>query len=64
MRVRGENAVGRSGPSATMRTKTDGELTETSFFQGSTQIAKLFKLRAKLLCSEMIVVNKASLFLT
>ena len=26
VRVRGENAVGRSVPSATMRTKTDGEL--------------------------------------
>ena len=31
VRVRGENAVGRSVPSATMRTKTDGELTETSY---------------------------------
>ena len=28
VRVRGENAVGRSDPSATLRTKTDGELTE------------------------------------
>ena len=30
VRVRGENAVGRSVPSATLRTKTDGELIETS----------------------------------
>ena len=28
VRVRGENAVGRSVPSATMRAKTDGELIE------------------------------------
>ena len=28
VRVRGENAVGRSDSSATLRTKTDGELTE------------------------------------
>ena len=28
VRVRGENAVGRSVPSATMRTKTDGEWIE------------------------------------
>ena len=28
VRVRGENAVGRSVPSSTMRTKTDGELIE------------------------------------
>ena len=28
VRVRGENAVGRSVSSATMRTKTDGELIE------------------------------------
>ena len=34
VRVRGENAVGRSDPSATLRTKTDGELIKTSFFQG------------------------------
>ena len=34
VRVRGENAVGRSVPSATLRTKTDGELIKTSFFQG------------------------------
>ena len=34
VRVRGENAVGRSVPSATLQTKTDGELIETSFFQG------------------------------
>ena len=29
--VRGENAVGRSVPSATMRTRTDCELIETSY---------------------------------
>ena len=28
VRVRGENAVGRSDPSATLQTKTDGELIE------------------------------------
>ena len=52
VRVRGENAVGRSLPSATLQTKTDGELIETSFFlfQGPTQIAELFKLQKKLLC--------------
>ena len=31
VRVRGENAVGCSVPSVTMRTKTDGELIETSY---------------------------------
>ena len=50
VRVRGENAVGRSVPSATMRAKTDGELNEACFFQGPTQIAELFKLQEKLLC--------------
>ena len=50
VRVRGENAVGRSVPSATMRTKTDGELIETIFFQDPTQIAKLFKLQEKSFC--------------
>ena len=50
VRVRGENAVGRSVPSATKRTKTDGELIETIFVQGPTQMAKLFKLQEKLLC--------------
>ena len=50
VRVRGENTVGRSVPSVTMRAKTDGELMETSSFQGPTQIAKLFKLQEKLLC--------------
>ena len=51
VRVRGENAVGRSLPSATLQTKTNGELIETSiFFQGPTQIAELFKLQKKLLC--------------
>ena len=50
VRVRGENAVGRSVPSATLQTKTDGELIETSFFQGPTQIAEPFKLQEKLLC--------------
>ena len=50
VRVRGENAVGRSVPSATKRTKTDGELIETIFFQGPTQIAKLFKLQEKSFC--------------
>ena len=64
VRVRGENAVGRSVPSVTMRAKTDSELIETISFQGPTRIAKLFKLQEKLLCSDMIVVNKASLFLT
>ena len=50
VRVRGENAVGRSVPSVTLQTKTDGELIETSSFQGCTQITKLFKLQEKLLC--------------
>ena len=50
VRVRGENAVGRSVPSATLQTKTDGELIDTIFFQGPTQIAELFKLQEKLLC--------------
>ena len=50
VRVRGENAVGRSVPSATMRAKTDGELIETSFFLGPTQIAELFKLQEKSFC--------------
>ena len=61
VRVRGENAVGRSDPSATLQTKTDGELIErllpgvcavieTGLFQGPTQIAELFKLQKKLLC--------------
>jgi len=45
VRVRGENAVGRSVPSAALQTKTVGELIETSFFQGPTRIAKLFKLQ-------------------
>ena len=49
VRVRGENAVGRSVPSATLRTKTDGELIETSICR-PTQIAELFKLQEKLLC--------------
>ena len=35
VRIRGENAVGRSVPSATLQTKTDGELIETSFFSGT-----------------------------
>ena len=62
VRVRGENAVGRSDPSATLQTKTDGELIErllpgvcavieTGLLQGPTQIAELFKLQKKLLCS-------------
>ena len=50
VRVMGENAVGHSVPSATKRTKTDGELIETIFFQGPTQIAKLFKLQEKSFC--------------
>ena len=50
VRVRGENAMGRSVPSATMRAKTDGELIEACFFLGPTQIAELFKLHKKLLC--------------
>ena len=33
VRVRGENAVGRSVPSATMRTKTDRELIEKSYWE-------------------------------
>ena len=41
VRVRGENAVGHSGPSVTMRAKTDGELR-------GLQVAKLFKLQEKL----------------
>ena len=49
VRVRGENAVDCSVPSATMRAKTDGELIETSFLQGPTQIAELFQLQEKLL---------------
>ena len=36
VRVRGENAVGRSVPSATKRTKTDGELIEK--LEGTTEI--------------------------
>ena len=48
VRVRGENAVGHSVPSVTMRAKTDGELIETTSFLGPTQIAKLFKLEEKL----------------
>ena len=37
VRVRGENAVGRSVPSATMRAKTDGELIKKlEVFQGPT----------------------------
>ena len=33
VRVRGENAVGRSDPSVTMRIKTDGELIESICYQ-------------------------------
>ena len=36
VRVRGENAVGRSIPSVTMHTKTDGELIERICFQRPT----------------------------
>ena len=50
VRVRGGNAVGHSVPSATLQTKTDGELIEACFFQGPTQIAEPFKLHKKLLC--------------
>ena len=35
VRVRGENAVGRSVPSAAKRTKTDSELIEACFFPGA-----------------------------
>ena len=50
--VRGENAVGRSDPSATMRTKTDGELIERIYFHRPTfqGVIGLFKLQLKCLC--------------
>ena len=50
VRVRGENAVGRSVPSATVRTKTDGELIEGIYFQVPTfqGVIGLFKLQEKL----------------
>ena len=61
VRVRGENALGRSVPSAIKTAKTDGELIErllpgvcvlieTGLFLGPTQIAELFKVQEKLLC--------------
>ena len=66
VRVRGENAVGRSDPNATLRTKTDGELIETSiFFPGTYTDSKTLHATGEIVvCLEMIVVNKASLFLT
>ena len=50
VRVRGENAVGRSVPSTTMRTKTDGELIGRNYFQGPTfqGAIAMFNLREKL----------------
>ena len=65
VRVRGENAVGRSVPSATLQTKTDGELIVTSFFPGAYTDSKTLQATGEIVvCSEMIVVNRASLFLT
>ena len=75
VRVRGENAVGRSDPSATLRTKTDGELIERllpgvcvdwdRFFPGTyTDSRTLQATEAVVVSSEMIVVNEAFLFLT
>ena len=51
VRVRVENAVGRSVPSATVRTKTDGELIVRYYFQDLVTIQGvmgLFKLQEKL----------------
>ena len=49
VRVRGENAVGRSVPSATKRTKTDGELIEELLPGVYAVIVEYFKLQEKLL---------------
>ena len=65
VRVRGENAVGRSVPSATLQTKTDGKLIETSFFPGAYTDSRTLQATGEVVvCSEMIIVIKASLFLT
>ena len=49
VRVRGENVVGRSVSSATMRTKTDGELIEDYLLGPNIQgVMGLFKLQEKL----------------
>ena len=49
VRGRGENAVGRSVPSATKRTKTDGELIEKLLPGVYAVIVDYFKLQEKLL---------------
>ena len=49
VRVRGENAMGRSVPSVTKRTKTDGELIEKLLPGVHAVIVEYFKLQEKLL---------------
>ena len=65
VRVMGENAVGRSVPSRTWNVVTDSELIEKSFFPGAYTDSKTLQATGEIVvCSKMIVVNKASLFLT
>ena len=63
VRVRGENAVGRSVPSGILRTKTDGKLIETSFFSRAyTDSKTLQATREFVVCSEMIVGQQSICF--
>ena len=73
VRVRGENAVGRSDPSATLQTKTDGELIERLLpdvcvecdksFPGAYTDSKNSSSYRRNCCVQKRVVNKASPFL-
>ena len=53
VRVRGENAVGHSVPSATLRINTDSELIETRFFLGAYADSRTLQATGEIVvCSE------------